>query len=559
MTNFGAKILNNAVSALRAQQAVIATVGNNIANVNTPGYSRRVLTLQTAESRMESSGVNVGNGVRMGRVERIADSFIQKTVWSSASDKGTNELQNEFLARIEKLFNLTGERVSIGSAFTGFFTAMNDLSANPSSIELRSNVLQRAQDLVSSIKDTYSTLSSLQQEADQRLVTEINTVNALTSQIASVNDRIRTLENNGTTVAADERDLRDSLVQDLAEKISFSTTEHEDGTITLTLSNGFPLVHGGTSRELEVTSSPTFGTPGVPTSLYGGTLSYIVYNQGDSTTPSHVDLTPDILNGGGSIGGLLAIRGYADSTVTNPFDTTGIIPEIAARIESLTRALLVDFNRMYQGPDLVAGGAFQPSAGDLDGNPPAVFGLFDFDAPAGTVKDGDGDGRPSTGDLNAVGFSDYSSRLKLSFTDPRQFAAALGTANPTPPPPLIIAPGDGRNIIGDTSLGHAGMASLQNATLTLSAGGVGFALDASVSDAYTQYVGYVGNLRSTSDVAVSVASDNLESITQRRDEISAVSLDEEFTSLITFQKAYQASAKMIRMADELLDQILQLL
>ena len=557
MANFGAKILNNAISALRAQQAVIATVGNNIANVNTPGYSRRVLELQTAESRADSAGINVGNGVRMGRVERVADAFIQRTLWGAASDKGSSLIENQFLARIENLFNLTGERITIGSALTGFFTSINDLSANPSSIELRSNVIQRAQDLVGSIRDSFETLSSLQLEADQRLTTEINTVNSITTQIATLNERIKLFEANGQNVASDERDLRDSLMQDLAEKISFATTEHEDGTVTITLANGFPLVHGGSTRQLEVTNNPSFGTPGTPTSLWGGTLSYVVYNQGDETTPSHIDLTPSIVEGGGSIGGLLALRGYADSSVTSPFEVTGVIPEIAARIESLTRALLVDFNRMYQGPDLNAGAPFEPSAGDLDGVPPDVFGLFDFDAPAATVKDADGDGRPSAADLTAVGFNNYSSLLKVSFTDPRRLAAALRTANPSPPPALLISPGDARNLVGDSSLGHNGMVSLQSASLTLTAGT--FSLDASVGDAYNQYVGYVGNLKSTSDIAVSVSSDNFETISLRRDEVSAVSLDEEFTSLITFQKAYQASARMIRVADELLQQVLQLL
>jgi len=554
MTNFGAKILNNAISALKAQQAVIATAGNNIANVNTPGYSRRVAHLETQVGSESTGAINVGNGVRVSGVRRVADAFLERLLRSALSEKGASETENQFLQRIENLFNLTGERNTIGSALSGFFSALNDLSVNPSSIELRTNVIERAEDLISSIKETWNTLAALQTEADQRLATEIQTVNSLTSQIADLNGRIRIREAGGVE-ASDERDQRDRLMQQLAEKVGFSAVEVNDGTVTITLSNGFPLVVGESARSLEVTTSPSFSSGTLPPSLSGQILSYVVYDYDAGAGSAHIDLTQVLQGQSGTIGGLLSLRGYADPADTGALQANGTIVEVAKRVEALTRALLTDFNQTYLGPDRDPGTAgHQASSGDLDGNTPDVFGLFDFDYNG--VKDVDGDFYPTGADLNALlasgAVDNFSSLLKVSFSDPRRFAAARDVSGGPPAAP-IFAPGDASNITNPNN----GLLRLQNTQLALSAGS--FSLTATPEEGYNQLVGYVGNLKSASDINVAIQSDNFNTASNRRDEVSAVSLDEEFSSLIMYQKAYQASARMIRLADELLQQVVQLL
>src|SRR5690606_36601387 len=101
-------------------------------------------------------------------------------------------------------------------------------------------------------------------------------------------------------VAADDRDRRDVLLQRLSEKLDFNMLELPDGTVTISLANGFVLVNGNENRELSVTNSPSFANGTLPPSLSGGVLNYIVYDySGGNGTPAHVDLSNVIKTSGG--------------------------------------------------------------------------------------------------------------------------------------------------------------------------------------------------------------------------------------------------------------------
>lgn len=556
MTNYVSKILNNAKSALAAQQAVIANRGNNIANVNTPGYSRRLVSLETATgATTNQNGLAIGNGVQVGGIRRAMDAFLDAQVRSASASSGSNEIENEFLSRTEALFSLSGNRQTIGGTLTEFFTSINDLSANPSSIELRSNMIEKSQDLVDSIRNTYNSLAGLQDEADQRIQTEVATVNSITGQIAELNGQIKSREADGSGVeAADERDQREQLINQLSEKMSFQRVDLADGTVTLNLSNGFPLVNGTSSRTLQTTTTPSFASSGSPPSLSGKTLSYIVYDYDTTgTAPAHIDLTSSIGDGEGSIAGLLSMRGIANTSQTTPFQANGTLVEMASRVEALTRNLLTSFNQTYLGPDRgdPATTTWDPTSADLNGSTPQVFGFFDFTFSG--VKDGNPvDGRPQTTDLDNIvattNVRNFSSILKLYSSDPRTIAAGRDTVTPLGSP-LNVSPGNNDNLVA--------LAALQTQSFTFSAGS--FSTRGTLDDAYNEAVSHIGNVKSASDVDLTVARDGLVTANKKRDAVSGVSLDEEFTSLIQDQKAYQASAKMIKIGDDLITQIVELI
>lgn len=551
MANYSAKILNNATGALAAQQAVIAAASNNIANANTPGYSRRVVELQTRASGGEGVGVNVGNGVEVGRLARLTDTFLEKLVRDTTADKNYYGVQNDLLQRVDALFSVTGDKPTIGSAMTAFFASVNDLAANPSSIPLRSTMIDRGNDLVSAIRTTFQTIADIQNEADGRIATEIQGVNSLTQQIGSLNDRIRANERTGNT-DADSRDQRDVLMQRLSEKIGYSTVELPDGTVTLSLSNGFVLVSGGDARQLQTTPNPSFSPGSLPPALNGGILSYIVYDySGGAGAPAHVDLSRVIGGGGGTLGGLMAVRGYNDPNNTSAFDADGVLVGVASRVESIARQLLTTINQSYLGPDNDPGTAgHQPSAGDLDGHTADfynatdhAYNLFSFDFNG--TKDADGDGLPN--DLNALGVDSFARVLQFGVSDPRRIAAALNAGSLGSP---VYAPGDGRNLEN-----LAGFET--NSTMNFSVGS--YSMTGTFGETYAESVGYVGNSVGSVKTQLDVTTDNLTTALNHRDEVSGVSLDEEFTSLIKFQKAYQASAKLIKVADDLLTQIVNIL
>lgn len=542
--NFGAKILNNAISGLNAQQAVIANVGNNIANVNTVGFTRREVELQTRSGARESSGISVGNGVEITGVKRYSDMFLERVLRGAIADKEQYAVQNEVLNRAEALFDLSGNGTSIGNNLTAFFTSVNDLSTDPSSIELRTNVIERAQDLITSLRTTYNEIASLQTETDLRIATDLEVVNTITAQIAELNSAITSIEAAGNRTAVDERDQRDILLKDLAGKLSFEVLENANGSVNLTLSNGFALVYGSNSRQLEFSRSPSFAAGTVPPGLDGTALGYIVYNYDSQGGAEHIDLTNLIGQQGGSIGGLLKLRGIHQSGDTSPFEAQGALPEITARVESISRMLLTSLNATYRGPGPGAGiPGSTDLAGDLNGNAPDVFGLFTFVGAA----DSDGNGIASDVDLAASGKAAFTPLLELAFTDPRRFAAAwdvnrgVGVAS--------YAQGDGRNL--------AALADLQGSSYTFTAGS--YSRTGTVEEIYHETVTYVSNARSRAKLNASVAGDYYVTASNQRDQFSGVNLDEEFANLIRFQQAYQASARMIGTAQKMFEMLMQML
>jgi flagellar hook-associated protein 1 FlgK len=546
MPNFSSKILGNSVSALVAQQALIANTSNNIANVNTPGFTRREISLlNRADAAATQNGLSFGSGVEVGVIRRITSTFLESAVRDAVSRQGMANITNDYLGRVENLFSLTGPQQTIGSTLNDFFSSLNSVAVNPYSLDDRIVLLQKAEDLVNSIKTTYNTIATTQTELDYQVPQEIEQINEYTKQIAALNELIQKRQASNIP-APDEQDQREELLSKLSEKITFSSLELENGMVNISLANGFPLVSGTTARALDFTHDPSFGGATLPPSLEGRTLGYIVYNFGTDTAPSHLDLTKTIKGGMGSLGGILQLRGYADVSNTTAFEADGSLVQIAQKIEALTRSLLTDFNETYLGPDedsTTVG--HQSSAGDLNGNAPDVFGLFDFDYSG--VKDVDGDGIPSAADLLATGMTHFSDYLKLAFTAPERFAAARD--NDTTEGVMVFPAGDGQNAVA--------LAATKQEVRTFTVDG--FTLTGTFDELYSSTVNYVGAVKSKAETDVAVAKAAQASAQQKRDELSAVSLDEEFANLIKYQKAFQASARIIKTASDMLDQLVALI
>ena len=539
--------MNTAVSALGANQAMIGVTSNNIANVNTEGYVKRSLQLETRTASNMAGGIAIGNGVQVSDIVRQTSTFLERLAREAGGTYQSTLTQDQFLQRIQSYFSFDGETTTIGSSLTAFSNAIGDLSANPANIELRMNVISRAQDLASSVRNTYNSLAQMQDEADQRMVPEIQTINSLTAEIAKLNGEIRSNESTGHA-APDERDKRDQLLKKLSEKMSFSVLELPNGEVNVTLPNGFALVNGVTSRNLSLSKSLS-GVPAdqIPPSLSGGRLNYIVYDYSNGLGTGQVDLTGLIAQGGGSLGGLLAIRGVnpplsaAPPPAATAFSGSGVLVDVASRVEAFARQMLLDINAVYLGDAPALTHTVTPT-GDLDDNPPAAFGLFTIDEGLTAAS-----GYPEASDLVASGFDTFASRLKVTFTEPRQVAAARDA---TVVVPYDFAQGDGRNMEALSA-----MLDLSR-TFTL---GTGYSFTGTFTESYDEMVANIGNQKSNALVNLNVAEAQANTAEARRDEVSGVSLDEEFTNLIKFQRGYEASARLIKIADQLLQEVVSLI
>jgi flagellar hook-associated protein 1 len=531
--------------ALFAQTQSIRVLGNNVANVNTPGYSRR--QVQLVAQGIQAGGFQdaFGVGVNINRVIRVVDSFLNNELQLRIGSRAHAEARYEFIARAEAAFSLDQTVGRIGYQLSEFFSALEDVATDPANIALRSAVVDKGQALTQAIQNTYSIVADLQREADNRIGVVINEVNQLTSQIAELNGLLSNADGSSGQDNLTLLDKRDQLLRELSEKIGIQTVENSDGSILVTLNNGFGLVTGASSRALEFTPSPSFApVGGYPTGLDGRPLGHIVFDFDSTLNTSHVDLTSLIGNASGELGGLLRARGIQDVTDTTPFDAVGDLVDIASRVEAIAQDLLTRFNTEYLGEfdeDTTTPGFFDPSSGDLNGNAPNIYGLFTF---AGAA-DSNGDGLPN--DLVDNGLSSYARVISFAFSDPNRFAAALDL-DPTDGSTSFVS-GDGSNI--------GGLLALRDERITHSVGN--FSLTATLEEVYDSTVTHVGGLSARARNDLQVSEDRETQQFELLAAVSGVSLDEEFAKLINFQRAFEASARMIRVGDELFGEIIGLL
>lgn len=543
-------LLSTSRRALAAQTTSIAVTGNNIANVNTQGYTRqRAELVSTATGNAQI--LHRGTGVEVLRITRLADSFINKDLIARTGERAKAEIKSEFLSRAEAPFSLEGGPGTINYQLNAFFSSLEDLQANPSDIPLRTQVLQRGSDLSFTINETYNSLARLQREADNRLEQSVSDINRLTTSIAELNAQI-TKSEYMSQEALNLRDQRDMLTQELGEIISFQSTEDSRGQVTLYLSSGFTLVNGDMSNNLEVNYSPSFAPPGgYPPGLDGAPLGHIVFDYGSG---SHGDLTGILKNGTGTLAGLLDLRGVQTPTDTSTFDTDGSLVEVAAHIELIARDLLTRFNREYLGADEDSATAgHQPSSFDLNGNQPDPFGLFTFKgANAGNnFGDVDGDGLPDTADLNAILASgqvtNFASTINFGITSERAIAAArdLDPADAS----TSWASGDSSNITA--------LIQLRKDVINYNLGAVN--ATSNLDGMYTLSVSNVGGKSARARDDLSIFSTRENQVKELQQSISGVNLDEEFAQLIKFQRAFQGAARLIKIGDDLSNELIQLL
>lgn len=537
-----ASLLDVSRRALNAQSQVLRTIGDNIANVNTPGFSKRKVELVSTQA----TGIGnllTGAGVEVERLVRLVDPFLNKELQNRISERSAADVRQEYLGRAESIFKLTNEPGSIGFAMNKFFSSLEDLSVNPADTALRTQVLQDGEFMVSSIKDAYNRIATMQRETDTRIGNLVDQVNTLTSQIAGVNYQIAGGETNEQQNLA-LRDKRDQLIRDLSEIIPVKVVDVSNREVMVTLSNGFTLVNGSTVNELQFDNSPSFGS--FPEGLDGNGLGFIVHDFDSSATESHADFTSLLYTeGSGEIGGLLRLRGVQATGDTTAFDATGDLVEIGSRIETISRDLLTRFNLTYLGDvDENTGTPIRdPNSGGLDGTSPGVYGLFSF---AGAV-DSNTDGEPN--DLNTIALPNYSSLLTFNVTDAEKFAAALDLDDTTPGN-TSFAPGDSSNL--------SRLIALRTETQNYSLGNF-TANSTTIEGLYSSVVGYAGGVSSNAKSNLEVLKAREDQIKELQTSVSGVSIDEELSNMINFQRAFQASARMVKVGDELLAQIIGLL
>jgi flagellar hook-associated protein 1 len=466
-------ILGFTRQSMQVQQAAMETVKNNIANVNTPGYSRlRARLVENAPTR--EGRLIFGQGASINEVQALRDKFIEIRLGQEQKKSGYYSDLSTGLQQLEEIFNESGGS-GLQNSLTEFFGSLLQLSSDPASIPLRQNVLLKAETLTVSIRTKALSVQELKEQANGRIEYLSGEANRLMGEIDTLNRQIVQTE-AGSVDSGGLRDSRNVAVQELAKLMDVSYYEAPNGSLMVTTGKGRVLVSETGTHSLSTTISSTSGLTRV---LLDGE-----------------DFTDELISSeSGSIGAQLDFQGNT-------------LADVSSRLDLLVQDLRDRFNVVHaQGFDL------QGNAG------------LDFFVPA-------------SGAITAM-------TIRVGIRDPNLIAAAgVGAVAGT-----SAGPGDNTNIRALYDMSKA----LPN-TIPIPADLTGLT--------YGDFL-----LQLTTDIAsqTSNASDSLESqsavllqLQRQRESVSGVSLDEEATDVIRYQKAFEASSRFFSVISQLTEEVLRL-
>jgi flagellar hook-associated protein 1 FlgK len=470
------QLLETARRAMMTQQLGMSVTGHNIANANTPGFSRQRAEVVTTPPVLGLAGL-MGTGVTVQGVVRLRDRFLDTQIRSAGESMGRASMEYRVLRQIESVLNEPSDS-SLNSAIERFFNSWQDLSTRPEDSVARTSVMQEGELLSNTFRRLSSDLTTYRASMLEELRIKVDRINMLAQEIAGLDATIVGASVSGEQVA-DVRDQRDLKLEELSLLAPVSAFEDSRGSITISL-GGVVIVSGTSSTPLDVRAAPaaTFG---------GSSFNqvHLVMQNGDGA----VSVT------GGEVGGLLSAY-------------NSILPEHLGKLDQLARGLITAVNEVH-----VAGyGRGTP--------PPTGINFFQGTSASGI----------------AIDLTDTSSGAAAG-SAPRtdNIAAAAG-----PPPPSA---GDNR-----VALTIASLVGMTRADLD----GV------SIADFYTRLVSGLGVDINAAESLMSAQELVLSQLDSQRNAISGVSLDEEMTNLIKYQRAFDAAAKMVATADEMFQTILSM-
>ncbi len=305
-------LLFTARDALTSSQMAIDITGGNIANVNTPGYSRQRTDLK-AVGGVNVSGTSAQIGVAVSRIERIYDRFIESQIIDQQQNTGYSDTLLQGLQNIEVMIDDT-QGGGISEQLSKFWSSWEDLSKNPGGIVERSALVSTAENLTASLASYKRNLDTIRTDMSRSIEDTVTQINGKVNELKDLNTRI--IETAGDK--GDKNDLLDKRTQalkELAALINITQFENANGTVNVYLSNGEPLLQGTKQQTLSVRTNADGGSDIYASSLTGETVNRAVSR--------------------GKLGALIELQ-------------RSIIPEYQNDIETFTQSLADRVNELHR-------------------------------------------------------------------------------------------------------------------------------------------------------------------------------------------------------------------
>ncbi len=518
--------------ALASQQAALNITGHNIANANTQGYTRQVGNLSTTTPYTVSSNgksISYGSGVTLDTVNRARDTYVDRQFRGETSKQQYWAGRQDSLQKVESVLNEPSDN-SLHSDMDEFWNAWSDLSKNPENMGARSVVRERALTLTESFHNIAQQVSDMRENLDSSIRVQVHQINSYGQQIKDLNDQIKGSEVNGDN-PNDLRDQRDLIVDQLSKLVSVRVIETKDPRFTDRDVSNFKVIIGNENSAENNTliddSTVRFLEEPPPQKMINGyNSSLVVWSDDSSPVKKDVDL-------GTKLGILAANIEVRDID----------LPKFGEQFDKLAQGIASAVNALHQtGQGLTAEGDVGINFFTDGSNPPSST------PPA----------------LPVITASTITLNVEIDGDLSRIATGTIPLDNSTPPPTHTLdADGNPLVTVGDGNIARAlsslsgGWSALEGLIAAGKFGAVGQTpvSGASLSDYYGSNVAQMGvdvqqanRMKAGQDVLVVHLSN-------QRESISGVSLDEEMTNLVKFQKSYSAAARMVTMMDDMLDTI----
>lgn len=432
-------MLDTAVTGLLASQRGLAVTSNNIANVNTPGYSRQVVTMTTREPQQVGNGF-IGKGVQITDIKRVHDEFLNAQVRSSIAANGEVGAYLDLAQRIDNM--LADEQTGLSTSIQNFFNAVQDVSNLPSSMTSRQVMLSEAQSLAARFQFLDARMQDLTNESRIRLDSNVSEINSIARAIADINGQIATAAGQtGNKLPNDLLDQRDKLIEDLSGYVNVSTLEQPDHTLNVSIGKGQPLVLGTKANRLEITNAyqghvdisltDAFSSSVITDSISGGQLAGILNFQSEMLEPVRNALGRLAYGVVQNFNAQHELGMTMDGNVGQSFfyiASPGVLPQagalnnVTASITDPSKLTTSDYSLVYNGANsytltrlsdnqattINTGGGYPYASAEIDGF------VVDISAPAGAI----GDQYIIQPTINGAG------SIGVDINDPRKIAAA---------------------------------------------------------------------------------------------------------------------------------------
>ncbi|MBT2661796.1 flagellar hook-associated protein FlgK [Bacillus sp. ISL-45] len=500
--------LETARRGMFTQQTALHTTGHNIANANTPGYTRQRLNFAqtepypTASFNRPNLPGQTGTGVKADAVQRIREGFLDIQYRGETNKLGYSSTKAEAYSKLEQIMNEPSES-GLANTMDQFWQSLQDLAVNPNNEGARSVVRQRGIAVAETFNYLHNSLVAVQKDIGNEINVTVDKINSIVSQIHGLNDQIGDIEPHGY-LPNDLYDERDRLIDELSSLVNVKVDYAASGGNSHSGAEGkavIKLVGDDGKQHAVLVGSAGYNKINVNKDGIEGSVKTISVG---STNLNFTDMK--------SSGRLQAlVESYA---YEKDGEATAVYADMLRELDNLAFTFATEFNTVHKS-------GLSPN--EIKNEKAEEISFFVDTQSGGIDRKG------------------FAGRMTL---DGKILNSLDNIASATGDDPLKAALGDGTNVLN--------LANVLNKQFDYNG-------SSELADFRNYYEGVIGKMAVESQEANRMTMNNgalQQAVETKRQSVSSVSLDEEMTNMIQFQHAYNASARMITLQDEMLDKII---